>query len=171
MLVVALISKAYVAFIQALAGLACGLLAAVFLMIVYDVSVRTLGFQPPYWVSALTEYALLFMTMLAAPWLVRRKSHVFVTSLISVLPALFRLVAAKAVYLACIVICLAISYYAAVMGIEAFELGEYDVRSIDMPRWLLFASLPVGLTLSAVEFARYLFGPDDMYAGADTEII
>ena len=72
------IFNAYEALIGALAGLTCALLGLVFLAIVYDVLVRTLGFQPPYWVSAFTEYALLFMTMLAAPWLVRRKAHVFV---------------------------------------------------------------------------------------------
>ena len=163
------ILKGYEALIGALAGLACTLLALVFLAIVYDVVVRTLGYQPPYWVSALTEYSLLFMTMLAAPWLVRRKAHVFVTSLLAVLPQSVRRSAAKLVYAGCIVICLAISYYAALMGLEAFRLGEFDIRSIDMPRWLLFASLPLGFCLCAVEFARFLAGCDDMYAGADTE--
>lgn len=163
------IAKGYEALIGALAGLACALLALVFMAIVYDVAVRTLGFQPPYWVSALTEYALLFITMLAAPWLVRRKAHVFVTSLLTALPQSARRVVAKSVYAGCIAICLAISYYAALMGLEAFRLGEFDVRSIDMPRWLLFASLPLGFCLCAVEFARFLAGFDDMYAGADTE--
>lgn len=163
------ILKAFDVLIRALAGLACALLALVFMAIVYDVVVRTLGFQPPYWVSALTEYALLFMTMLAAPWLVRRKAHVFVTSLLTVLPQSARWLAGKLVYVGCIAICLGISYYAASMGLEAFRLGEFDVRSIDMPRWLLFASLPLGFGLCAVEFARFFAGFDDMYTGADRE--
>ena len=163
------VRQGYAALIGGLAGLACALLGLVFLAIVYDVLVRTLGFQPPYWVSALTEYALLFMTMLAAPWLVRRKAHVFVTSLLTVLPQSVRRLAGKLVYAGCIAICLAIGYYAASMGLEAFRLGEFDVRSIDMPRWLLFASLPLGFGLCAVEFARFLAGFDDMYADADRE--
>ena len=67
--------RIYDGVIVGLAIIAGAMVAAVFLMIVYDVAVRTLGFQPPFWTSALTEYALLYMTMLAAPWLVRQKGH------------------------------------------------------------------------------------------------
>ena len=59
--------KAYDAVIVGLAVLAGAMVAAVFLAIIYDVSLRTAGFQPPFWTSALTEYALLYMTMIAAP--------------------------------------------------------------------------------------------------------
>ena len=141
------------------------MLVAIFAAIVYDVTVRTVGWQPPYWVSALTEYALLFVTMLAAPWLVRTRGHVFVESLLMILPGAVRAVLEKTVYLLCATICLVLCYYAVTMGLDAHMRGEFDVRSIDMPRWILFAALAVGFVLCAVEFLRYLAGVGDMYAG------
>ena len=40
--------------------------------------------------------------------------------------------------------------------IESFGRGDLDVRSIDLPRWLLFAPLACGFALLAVEFLRLL---------------
>ena len=39
---------------------------------------RNIGLQPPESTLALTEYALLYVTMAAAPWLVRNRGHVVV---------------------------------------------------------------------------------------------
>ncbi|MAF49130.1 MAG: C4-dicarboxylate ABC transporter permease [Rhodospirillaceae bacterium] len=159
--------KGYDFFIVALAVIAGAMLAGVFVSIVYDVTVRVLGFQPPYWTSAVTEYALLFMTMLAAPWLVRGKGHVFVETIVGVLPSLGRYLAAKLVYILCICLCLLVAYFATLMGWDAYQRNDFDLRSIDMPTWILFAAIVAGLTLSALEFLRFLIGVDDMYSGRD----
>ena len=160
-------SVLYDRLIQAMAVAAGAMLVGVFAAIVYDVSVRTLGFQPPYWTSAMTEFALLFMTMLAAPWLVRRKGHVFVESVVRLLPAAARTLAAKTVYLLCILLGVMVCYLAGVMGWDMYQRGDFEMRSIDMPKWILFAALFVGFALSTIEFARYLVGVDDMYAGRE----
>ena len=68
--------KAYDFLISGLALIAVGLLALIFVAIIYDVAVRTLGFQPPHWTTGITEYSLLFLTILAAPRLVQLKAHV-----------------------------------------------------------------------------------------------
>ena len=155
--------KAYDAVIVGLAVLAGAMVAAVFLAIVYDVSVRTLGFQPPFWTIALTEYALLFMTMFAAPWLVRKRGHVFVESVVLQLGAAARRVVEKLVYIICIVLCLVLAYYATDQGLDAASRGTLDIRSITVPRWVLFAALPIGFGLSAIEFFRFLVGSESMY--------
>ena len=45
----------------------------------------------------------------------------------------------------------------------SFAMIVVDVRSVDMPQWALFGPMPFCLFFVAVEFARYLFGVDDMY--------
>ena len=96
--------------INLLAVLAGILLALMALAIVVDVVMRNLGFQPPGHTLALTEYSLLYITMLAAPWLVRAKGHVHIELLTAAVGPrtrlwLARLVAALCV-LTCAVICL-----------------------------------------------------------------
>lgn len=157
------LARLYDTLVMALAVSAGVMVAGVFVSIVVDVLMRTAGLQPPIWTSALTEYALLYMTMLAAPWMVRNSGHVFVESFTAMLPeASFRVVE-RAVYAFCIVICLVLAWYAAALGYDIFQRGEQDYRSIVMPRWALFACLPVGFGLAAVEFARFLLGQGTMY--------
>jgi C4-dicarboxylate transporter, DctQ subunit len=127
--------------ITLLAGLAGALLALMALAIVLDVVVRNLGFQPPGHTLALTEYGLLYITMLAAPWLVR-------------------LVAAL-----CILTCAVIGWYGLEVTLGHYRRGAMDVRSFDLPRWLLTASVPLSFGLMALEFARFLLGRDALHTG------
>lgn len=157
--------RIYNAVIVGLAIVAGAMMAAVFLMIILDVVMRTAGLQPPLFVSALSEYALLYMAMFAAPWVVRIKGHVYVESLTSALPERARRLIERFVLLLCIAVCLVLAYYAATTGIEIAGRGEDDVRSIVIPRWVLFVPLPVGFTLCAAEFFRFLLGFDRMLTG------
>ncbi|MFQ5540347.1 MAG: TRAP transporter small permease subunit, partial [Candidatus Binatia bacterium] len=71
----------YTAYNQVLNGFKIGsgiVVFLVFLLIVIDVFVRLVGLQPSTYTSAIVEYCLLWFTMLAAPWLVRIKGHVFI---------------------------------------------------------------------------------------------
>ncbi len=160
--------SAYNALIVALAYVAGAMVLAIFVAVVYDVTLRVLGMQPPYWTSAGTEYALLYITLLAAPWLVRRKGHVFVQLVNQALPPVPRRWLEKAVYAVCIAISLTIAFYSLLEAIQSFERAEYDVRSIAMPMWLLYAPLPLGFLLTATEFLRFLLGVDSMYVSTSS---
>ena len=160
-----IVAALYARLIHGLAVLGAAILAGVFAGIVVDVSLRTAGFQPLQWYSALTEYSLLFATMLGGPWLVRVKGHVVVESLMLAMPPKLRLVSAKFSYALCIVLSALFVWYGGDKAIAAWIAGEIDIRSIDMPRWVLYASFPLGFGLMAVEFARYLLGFDSYYSG------
>ena len=67
---------AYAALILGLAGIAGVVLAMMCTLIIFDVTLRNLGLQPPRATVAITEYALLYFTMFAAPYLVRTRGHV-----------------------------------------------------------------------------------------------
>ena len=155
--------RLYDRLIVALAAVAGAMLACVFVMIVYDVSVRTLGYQPPAHTSALSEYAMLYMTLLAAPWVLRNKGHVFVEFLATGLPGGARLLLRRSIHVLCILICLGMAYYGAVAADDYWTRGEQDIRSIVIAKWVIYAPMPVAFSLCAIEFGRFLFGVDDMY--------
>ena len=160
-----LLSRAYDGLIVGLAILAGLMLAVIFVGIIADVAIRTLGYNALQWYSAIAEYCLLFSTMLAAPWLVRLRGHVVVESLTMAMPPRVRWAMAKAVYVLCIVLCGLFVYYGFVEMQLALSTGELDLRSIDMPKWILFLPFPVGFTLVAIEFGRYLLGFGSYYTG------
>ena len=134
------------------------ILALVTLFILYDVIARNTGFPPFTHTLALTEYGLYYVTLLGAPWLVRNKHHVYMQLVTAVAPPALRPFIAKLCYLLCAITCGLICYYAGLVTFEAWLRGDQEVRSFDMPRWLIFAVMPVSFSLLTIEFSRYLAG-------------
>lgn len=156
--------------ISGLAGLAGLIIGAVCLVIVYDVAARNLGGQPPASTVALTEYALLYFTMGAAPWLVRQRGHIVVEVFVSKMGLSVKRFLRVATLLLCVTVSIAIAVLASLLALEAISRGEIEVRSLDTPRWVLFLPIAVGFLLMAAEFLRLLViggsvFPDDVDAG------
>ena len=148
------LARAYDALIGGLAMLAGLTVAAVCLLIVYDVVARNLGLQPPDSTVALTEYSLLYFTMAAAPWLVRIRGHIVVEVLHSRLSGQTRVLADRLILVICIVTSVLIATLATLLAVEAASRGEIEIRSLAMPREFLFAPLAIGFGLMACEFIR-----------------
>jgi len=155
--------RAYDTVIAALAVLAGAAIAVAFILIVVDVLIRAARYNPPPFTIATVEYLLLYFTLFAAPWLVRQKGHVYVDALLTRLSGTPRRAVEKFVYLLCVLAPLVFAFFATQLLVEAFRSGLFEERAIDIPLWLLYAPMPIGFGLVAVEFARYLFGADTLY--------
>lgn len=163
------LTRGYNFVINAMAVIAGILIFISFVMIVVDVSMRIIDLKPPAFTSAVVEYILLWFAMLAAPWLVRIKGHVFIDAVTQFLPKLFQTIIAKSVYTVCIVSSSIYCVHALGLFLNAWEKNQVDVRSIDMPQWILFGPMPICFFFVATEFARYLIGVDDMYSQSIVE--
>jgi C4-dicarboxylate transporter DctQ subunit len=162
---VATIAAAWRRLLELLAAIAGVLLAAMAVAIVVDVVVRNLGLQPPAHTLTLTEYGLLYVTMLGAPWLVREKGHVYIELLTAAVSPRTRFWLTRVVYALCVLTCAVIFYFSLEVTIAHYQRHVIDVRSFDMPRWVLTASMPLSFGLMTIEFARYLLGLDSMHTG------
>lgn len=161
----ATVAAAWRRLLELLAAVAGVLLVAMAFAIVLDVVMRNLGFQPPAHTLTLTEYSLLYITMLGAPWLLREKGHVHIELLTAAVSPRTRFWLTRAVHLICLLTCLLLAYEALEVTIAHYHRHAIDVRSFDMPRWLLTACMPLSFALMAIEFARYLLGIDTMHTG------
>lgn len=157
-------AKIYSAFIVGLAAVAGLILAAICLMIVVDVGLRNLGFQPLQATIALNEYALLYFTMFAAPYLVRTRGHVVVRVIYDRLLTGPRQFLETGVYVACIAVSFCLAYVSGALVIESLSMGDVEQRSIDVPRWALFTPLFIGFFFVGCEFLRFLISKDSFYA-------
>lgn len=146
--------RAYDRLIDGLAMLSGLMIAGVCLLIVYDVIARNLGLQPPASTVALTEYALLYFTMAAAPWLVRTRGHIVVEILHSRLSLSSKRAVDRFILLICLLVSSTVCVLASLLMLEALARGEVEIRSLEMPRALLFAPITVGFGLMATEFLR-----------------
>lgn len=148
---------------RAMAALCCALLAFIAAAIVYDVTVRNLGLQPPNFTVSFTEYVLLYTTMLGAPYMVRKKGHILVEALIESVGPTLHNVMARFVYLVCALMSAALAYYGARLLLQGIATNDMEYRSFDMPRWILDLTIPLGFGFSTIEFLRYLVGIDTLY--------
>ena len=148
--------------IDGLAGMAGLLIAAVCLLIAWDVIARNLGLEPPASTVAFTEYSLLWFTMAAAPWLVRERGHIMVEVLYRRLPGGPRKLLDRLILILCAGISLTVAFIAALLALEAWQWGEIEVRSLDAPRWLLFFPMIGGFLLMGIEFLRLLIRGESM---------
>ncbi|MEO1102512.1 MAG: TRAP transporter small permease [Pseudomonadota bacterium] len=151
--------------VVALAVVAGAILPSFMAIIVYQVIARNLGFQPSAHFFTFTEYGLLFMTLLGAPWLVRERGHVYIEIVTAALPVNLRGIVSRLVSGLCVVICLILAVKGADIARTNFLSGEMDVRSLYFPRWILISSIPIGFSLMAVEFARFTFGRETLHTG------
>jgi C4-dicarboxylate transporter, DctQ subunit len=157
------LAAAYGRLITALAVVAGAAVALAFALIVADVTMRALGLRPPAFTSAVVEYVLLYFTLFAAPYLVRRNGHAHVDALISRLSGRPRRVAEVTVYLVCVATSLAFAAVGFALAWDAIQSGSIEERSIDVPSWVDYSPVGPLFLLVAIEFARYLLGVDSMY--------
>jgi len=132
-----------------------GILGATALIIV-DVVLRNVGLRPVQATSAVVEYAMLFATMATAPWLVRTGGHVMIGAFTDMLPAGARRVLGQAVTLVAALALALLAWRAGAVGFEMVAQGSVDMRSVNIPSWILYAMLAVGFALMATEFLRLL---------------
>ena len=151
------LSRCYDAVLYGMAWLAGIMMVAMMAMIVVDVALRNLGYQSSAHFFTFTEYALLVIPCMGAPWLAREKGHIYVEILLMSLAPRARARLTMLIGLICIAVCLVIAWYGFEVTLQNFVQNEKDVRSLDMPRWMVVGWIPVSFLMMAIEFARFLW--------------
>lgn len=144
----------------ALAAVAAVLTLAMSLWISYDVLARNLfGIGSP-WFFDLSEYALVWITFLAAPWVLLQDRHVRIEILVDVLPLRLQRGIGIAVSLVAIVTCAVLAWRTGVAAIEYYDRNVMMPRIWRIPRIVPYCVIPIGsimLTLAfCIRFVRYL---------------
>jgi C4-dicarboxylate transporter, DctQ subunit len=110
------------------------------------------------------EIALLYFTVLGAPYLVREKGHVAVDSFVKMAPGLLRRAMPRVVLVVSVAACLVIAGVSAILLAETIESGELVIGGITLPFWAYVLPLPVGYGLVATEFLRLAIAGDTPWA-------
>ncbi|MEM6678183.1 MAG: TRAP transporter small permease [Pseudomonadota bacterium] len=159
------LSRAYLMILNGMAVVAAAVLVWLMVAIVLSVGMRNAGIQPFAWLFTSTEYGLLYMTMLGAPWLVREKGHVHIELATAVLPRPAQRVVSRFVALLCVLVSAVLAWKGAELCLQNLERGDYDVRAYFFPKWILTLAFPISFALMAVEFARFVVGDELLHTG------
>ncbi len=157
--------KTYDAVLVFMALIAAGTLVWLMISVVVSVVMRNIGVQPWAWLFTSAEYGILYMTMLGAPWLVRERGHVHIELVTAALGPGLRRIVSRGVALGCVIVSLILAWYGLELFLTNVERNDYDVRAYFYPRWLLTITFPIAFSFMAIEFARFVFGPELMHSG------
>jgi TRAP-type C4-dicarboxylate transport system permease small subunit len=151
------IEAAYGRGLEVLALLGAALILAMTLMICADVLLRNVRIVPGLfgleWSNELSEGMLYLITMLTAPWLLRRGQHIRVDIVLRAVPKPvgwgFEWIADSLGLLCCV----AMAYYAARAALASYQAGSMSIKTLVTPEWWLLSALPIAFLLLAVEMA------------------
>jgi TRAP-type C4-dicarboxylate transport system permease small subunit len=151
-----------------LAGLAlagCAVLLMMMLVVCADVLLRNVRVVPGMlgvpWANEVTEYALYFITMLTAPWLLRQGMHIRVDVLLRVFPPRLAWCCEWLADTIALICCTVIAYYGVKAVLSSHAIGGMVVKALSVPEWWLLAPLPAAFALLAIEV---LFRMQRLYA-------
>jgi TRAP-type C4-dicarboxylate transport system permease small subunit len=157
--------RLYDGLLSAFAFVAGMLLVWLMVSILISVTMRNLGLQPFPWLFLSGEYGLFYLTMLGAPWLVRKRGHVHIELVTAMLPPLWQAWLSRLVAAGCVVVCLVLAYAGLELVSRDIARNNFDVRAYFTPKWWLTIAFPVSFGLMAVEFARFVVGRERMHSG------
>jgi len=142
-------------------------LTLVWLMVAVVLSVlqRNFELQPWGWLFVSTEYGMFYLTLLGAPWLVRKRGHVHIELITATLPQRYLNIYSRLISLLAAVICAVLALKGYELMIMNLERGDLDVRAYFFPTWILSLAFPISFGLMTIEFLRLVWGSERLHTG------
>jgi TRAP-type C4-dicarboxylate transport system permease small subunit len=134
------------------AAIAALLLLAMVAVVTADILMRNvfgIGFS---WANEVTEYALYIITLLTAPWLLRRGQHVRIDMMLALVPPRVAWLCEAAADILGFAACIVLLWYGAAITLQSVRLGSLTIKNLVFPEWWLLWPLPLCFALLALEF-------------------
>jgi TRAP-type transport system small permease protein len=146
------LSAAFGRVLDALAVAAALVLFAMVAIVTADVVLRNSVGAGIAWANEVSEYALYVMTLLTAPWLLRRGQHVRLDIVLTLVPARVAWLMEAMGDMLGFAVSVVLVRYGLVMTLDSWRLGAITIKNLVFPEWWLLALLPATFALLAVEF-------------------
>jgi TRAP-type transport system small permease protein len=138
--------------LHALAIVAALILLAMVAIVTADIVLRNSTGGGFAWANEVSEYALYLMTLLAAPWLLRRGQHVRLDIILTLVPARVAWLMEAAGDALGFCVSVVLVRYGLAMTADSARLGAITIKNLVFPEWWLLAPLPATFALLAIEF-------------------
>ena len=152
--------------LDALALIACALILGMTLMICADVFLRNVRIIPGMvgleWANEISEAMLFLVTLLTAPWLLRRGQHIRVDIVLRAVPPQLGWIFEWIVDLLGLACCAAIAWYSGRAAWASYHAASLSIKTLVTPEWWLLSILPLAFAALTLEM---LFRMRRLYLG------
>src|SRR5260221_6291390 len=137
------------------AAAAFALILGMTLMICADVFLRNVRIVPGLagleWANEISEAMLFLITLLTAPWLLRRGQHIRVDIVLRAVPPRVGWLFEWLVDLLAFGCCAIMAWYSARAALHSYGAGSLSIKTLVTPEWWLLSILPIAFTALTVE--------------------
>src|SRR5207249_4582910 len=124
---------------DALASIAALILLAMVVIVSADIILRNLFGRGFTWANEVSEYALYIMTLLTAPWLLRRGQHVRLDIALTLVAAPVAWLMEALGDVLGFAVCVTLIRYGLDMTVDSARLGATTIKKLIFPEWWLLA--------------------------------
>jgi len=142
--------------VDGLGWISGAVIAIITLAISADVFLRAAGYRTLGWTLEVSEYGLLVVCFLGAPFVLRHGDHIRVDVLLRNAGPVWRgrlLIFANVI---AAVTCLVLTWFGTGEALTAFRRGAILFKEIEMPQWIVLSIMPIGMLLLAWEFSSHI---------------
>jgi len=156
--------RQFVRFVDRLSD-ACAVLAAIMLVaatliVCWMVLYRTLG-NSTWWEIELATYLIVAAVLVGSPYCLKTRGHIGVDLFSEWLPPRGKRALARVLALLGCAVCVYLAWEGLQLTVEAFHKNEGSGSMWNPPRWPFFATMPVGLGLTALQYVADFLRPVD----------
>lgn len=135
-----------------LAWVSAAVLVAATALVFMEILSRLILDTSLVWVIEISEYALLYMTLLGAPYLLEQHRHVAIDLVTDALPARLRNALAVVMCGFGAAVCLACAWYGALVTLDQWRFGTLETTLLAPPSYLITGVFPLSMLLLAIQF-------------------
>ena len=146
------LSAAFGRLFDALAMAAALILLGMVVTVTADIVLRNTVGGGLVWANEVSEYSLYLMTLLTAPWLLRRGQHVRLDIILTLVRARVAWLMEAVGDLLGLTVCIVLVRYGFAMSYDSWRLGAITIKNLVFPEWWLLAPLPATFVLLVIEF-------------------
>ena len=140
--------------VDILAYLAGVLLIGTMLIIVYEIVMRYFFIRPTKWVVNTAGFALLWITLLGATWVLKRERHVVIDVVIGRLNPRTRALLVIITSIVGAIVCLIVAWYTGLTTWDHFLRGTHVLGGIYYPKAPILMVIPVSMFLLFIQFLK-----------------
>ena len=141
-------------FVDGMAWIAGILLLFMIFSICCEVLMRYFFNKPLTWTVEITEYILLYITFLGAPWLLKEEGHVRVDVLLSRLRLHTQMILNIITSILGALICFTLFCFGVQSTLDHFIRKVPVIKALEVPKFILLAIIPFGCFFLAIQFLR-----------------
>lgn len=151
------IDKAYRFLLKVITAALAVVMFALVCTTTWQVLSRYLSGSPQMWPTDIATYGLVFLTFMGMGLLLRDDGHIRIDIVYLKLPETAKRILDTVMDLVGVITLITVTYFAFKLDMSYFRKNTFLVGSVfNMPKYLIFSFVPVGLAITAIEFMRRL---------------